>query len=115
MINTGAWESAPQPHLPKSRKEYNSIFRFGFEYQGFRFLCDLLVDKLTKEDCFFIYPKKTDFYLKTIVFSDKVKISKYWQRDIYNISIENQKLKHLFSNFKENKIFYASDLCRNRF
>lgn len=115
MINTGSWETKPQPHLPKSLKEYECLFRFGFEYQGFRFLCDLLVDKETKEDCFFIYPKNNEFYLKTIVFSDKVRVSKYFQRDIYNISIENQRLKHLFQTFKENKIFYASDLCGTDF
>ena len=30
MINTGAWETAPQPHLPKSYKFYDILFRFGF-------------------------------------------------------------------------------------
>lgn len=90
-------------------------FDFGFQYKSFRFLCELLFDKKTKEDCFFIYPKNSEFDLKTIVFSDTIKASKYWQRDIYNISIENQKLKHLFSSFKENKIFYSSDLCGTDF
>ena len=112
MINTGSWETHPQPHLPKSKNEYNCLFRFGFQYKSFKFLCELLIDKETKEDCFFIYPKYDDFDLKTFVFSDTIKTSKYWQRDIYNISVENPKLKHLFQGFKENKIFYSSDLCR---
>ena len=50
MINTGAWETAPQPHLPKSYNCYNCLFRFGFEFQGFRFLCEYLFDKETKND-----------------------------------------------------------------
>lgn len=113
MINTGAWETAPQPHLPKSYKQYKVLFRFGFQYQGFKFLCEYLMDKETKKDsCWFIRPYYKDFDDNIIVFSDMIKISKMWQRDIYNISIKNEKLKNLFSTFKENKIFYANDLVR---
>ena len=51
----------------------------------------------------------------TVVFSDTIKMSKLWQRDIYNISIKNEKLRDLFMSFKENKIFYATDLCGTDF
>ncbi len=116
MINTGAWETAPQPHLPKSYKNYNVLFRFGFQYQGFKFLCEYLMDKEDKKDaCWFIRPFYKEFSNKIIVFSDVIKISKYWQRDIYNISIKNEKLRNLFMTFKENKIFYANDLCGTDF
>lgn len=115
MINTGAWETSPQPHLPKSYKDYNVLFRFGFQYQNFRFLCEYLMDKKTKEMCWFVKPYYKIFSEKIIVFSDIIKISPYWQRDIYNISIKNEKLKNLFMTFKENKIFYASDLCGTDF
>lgn len=113
MINTGAWETAPQPHLPKSIKEYKKLYTFGFQYQNFKFLCNLLQDKKTKETVWFVFPFFKEFKNNQIVFSDVVKVSKYWQRDIYNISIKNDKLKNLFMSFKENKIFYATDLCRN--
>lgn len=113
MINTGAWETAPQPHLPKSIKEYKKLYTFGFQYQNFKFLCNLLQDKETKETVWFVFPFFKEFKNNQIVFSDVVKVSKYWQRDIYNISIKNDKLKNLFMSFKENKIFYATDLCRN--
>lgn len=115
MINTGAWETSPQPHLPKSYKYYNVLFRFGFQYQNFRFLSEYLMDKETKETCWFIKPYYKIFSDKIIVFSDIIKISRYWQRDLYNISIKNEKLKNLFMTFKENKIFYASDLCGTDF
>lgn len=114
MINTGAWETAPQPHLPKSIKEYKKLYTFGFQYQNFKFLCNLLQDRETKETVWFVFPFFKEFKHNQIVFSDVVKVSKYWQRDIYNISIKNDKLKNLFMSFKENKIFYATDLCRNR-
>ena len=113
MINTGAWETAPQPHLPKSIKEYKKLYTFGFQYQNFKFLCNLLQDRETKETVWFVFPFFKEFKNNQIVFSDVVKVSKYWQRDIYNISIKNDKLKNLFMSFKENKIFYSTDLCRN--
>ena len=115
MINTGAWETSPQPHLPKSYKEYQVLFRFGFQYQNFRFLSEYLMDKETKEVCWFIRPHYKEFTDNLIVFSDTIKMSKLWQRDIYNISIKNEKLRDLFMSFKENKIFYATDLCGTDF
>jgi len=116
MINTGAWETAPQPHLPKSYKEYKCLYRFGFQYQNFRFLCELIVDKKENDNfIWFIYPKYSDFKDKTIIFSDVIKVSRYWQRDIYNISIKNDKLKNLFQTFKENRIFYSTDMCGTDF
>ena len=115
MINTGAWETAPQPHLPKSYNNYKVLFRFGFQYQNFRFLSEYLMDKNTKEVCWFVKPYYKEFSEKIIVFSDVIKMSELWQRDIYNISIKNDKLRNLLMSFKENKIFYATDLCRYRF
>ena len=116
MIDKGAWQTDKQPHLPKSYKEYEVLFRFGFQYKGFRFLCEYLNDK--KESIppiWFIRPYPREFYENLIVFSDEVKVSPYWQRDIYNISIENEKLKQLFQKFKENKIFYANDMTGTDF
>ena len=116
MINTGAWETKPQPHLPKSYKQYKMLFRFGFQYQSFKFLCEYLQDKEDYTNvCWYIYPYYKDFSNKIIVFSDVIKISRLWQRDIYNISIKNDKLKNLFMTFKENKIFYANDMTGTDF
>ena len=115
MINSGAWETTPQPKLPKSLKEYKKLYTIGFQYKGFKFLCEYLKDKETKEVCWFIYPYYKDFSNKIIVFSDEIKISKYWQRDIYNPSFNNDVLKKLLATFKENKIFYSDDLCGTDF
>ena len=101
---------------PKSYKEYNVLYRFGFQYQSFKFLCEYLVDKKTKNSpIWFIRPYYKEFSNKIIVFSDIIKVSRYWQRDIYNISIKNDKLRNLFMTFKENKIFYSSDMCGTDF
>lgn len=78
-------------------------------------MCEYLEDNVSHETIFFIYPKNDEFRKKTIVFSDEIKVSIYWQRDIYNISIKNKNLQNLFMKFKENRIFYASDLCGTDF
>lgn len=113
MINTGAWETHPQPHLPKSYSEYEVAFRFGFLYKSFKFLSELLIDKKDGVMIWFVYPYYKEFDNKTIIFSDIINVNEYWQRDIYNITIKNEKLKRIFMTFRENKIFYASDMCRN--
>lgn len=115
MINKGEWQTDPQPHLPKSYNDYKSKFRFIFFYKSFKFCCEYLIDKATNESCWFIYPYKGIIKEKTIVFSDVIKISPYWQRDIYNTTFKNQNLNNLFKTFRENSIFYASDLCGTDF
>lgn len=115
MINTGAWQTEPQPHLTKSRNEFDRVFIIGFQYQGFRFLAELLCDKISKDICWFIKPYYKEFKDDIIVFSDTIKVSPYWQRDIYNITIKNEKLKMLCKTFREDIIFYSSDLCGTDF
>ena len=115
MIEKGDWQSEPQPHLPKSKKCYNVAFRFVFLFKEFKFLCELLYDKDDAEKlCWFIYPKYTDIKPNTFVISDKINISPFWQRDIYNVNI-NEKIKRLFQTFRENIIFYSDDLTGTDF
>lgn len=115
MVDSGSWQTLPQPHLPKSLKEYKKLYTFGFQYKGFKFLCNYLKDIKSKETCWFVFPFYKDFSNKIIVFSDEIRISKYWQRDIYNMSINNDSLKKLLGTFKENKIFFSDDLCGTDF
>lgn len=114
MIDKGAWQTNPQPHLPKSYKEYKMLYRFGFLFKGFKFICEYLKD-IEANTCWFVYPYYKEFTEKMIIISDEIRISPYWQRDIYNLSIKNDKLKNLLATFKENKIFYSSDLCGTDF
>lgn len=111
MVDSGSWQTTPQPKLPKSKNEYKIVYRIGFQYMGFKFLGDLLQDN--QDLLWFIYPFNKEFSNKIIVFSDVIKTSRYWQKDIYNISIKNKRLQTIFNTFKENCIFYSDDLCRN--
>lgn len=117
MMSDGSWQSYPQPHLPKSYKEYKMVFRFIFQYQNFRFISELLQDKLDSNLCWFIYPMsdKQEIKKNQLVISDKIDINPYWQRDIYNITINNPRLKMILDTFRENKIFYANDLVGTDF
>lgn len=113
MLNKGTWQSDPQPHLPKSYNSYKIMFRCGFEYQGFRFIGELLMDK--RDLFWFIYPYKKEFKKKFLVFSDIIKPSRYYQRNIYNITFNNPKLTNILNTFREGQIFYCSDLVGTNF
>ena len=115
MIDTGAWQSEPQPHLPHSRKDYTVVYRIGFQFQGFKFIGEYLKYNNKSEYCWFIYPKYNEFKDKTIVISDVVKLDSYWQRNIYDITIKNDNLKLLLDTFRESNIFYCDDMTGTDF
>ena len=116
MIETGSWQTDIQPKLPKSLKEYEQTFKVGFQYSGFRFVGVLLVDKSTKEFVWFIYPRQKEFTEKNmLVFSDCIKQSQYWQRNIYNLTFKNERLERALSTFRESNIFYSDDLTGTDF
>lgn len=114
MLNKGEWQSDPQPHLSDSYKNYKVLYRIGFQYKSFKFIGEYLLDK-NYNTCWYIYPYEKEFKKNLIVFSDTIKESNYWQRDIYNTTFKNDKLRELLSTFKENKIFYATDLVGTDF
>lgn len=118
MMNDGSWQSSPQPKLPKSYKCYDVIYRFIFQYQSFRFISELLRDKEEKDKiCWFIYPmdEKKEIKNNTLVISDKVDINPFWQRNIYDITLNNDNLKRILNTFREDKIFFATDLVGTDF
>lgn len=115
MLNKGEWQSDPQPHLPKSLKDYKKLFQIGFQYQSFKFLADYLMDKQTSDVVWFVYPYNKEFKNDLIVFSDTIKSTIYYQRDIYMSSIPNDRINRILKTFKENRIFYANDLCGTDF
>lgn len=115
MMNDGSWQSSPQPHLPKSYKDYIVCYRIGFMYQSFKFIGELLQDKESKDICWFIYPYEKDFSDNIVLFTDVIKPSIYYQRNIYDITIKNNNLQNLLNTFREDRIFYANDLVGTDF
>lgn len=116
MLSKGEWQTDPQPHLPHSIKEYNLIFRFVFEFSGFRFLCDVLHYKSSNDIVYFIYPKYTEIKPKTLVISDNVRQSVRWLRTPYAVhSFLNEKVEKILYYFAEDKIFFSTDMCGTDF
>lgn len=115
MLNKGAWQSDPQPHLPHSYNDYIVRFRMIFKYQNFKFIAEYLYDEDTKEYCWYIYPYRGEIKKNMLVISDEVRLDRHWQRNIYNVDIPNLTLKRLLNTFRENNIFYSSDLCGTDF
>lgn len=113
MINKGAWQSDPQPHLPKSIKEYKKLYMIGFDFKGFKFLGELL--KEDKNLFWFIYPYQKEFNKNLLIISDKIKNDRHYQRNIYDITIKNDKLKRVLQTFRESQIFYCTDLVGTNF
>lgn len=115
MLNKGSWQTEPQPHLPKSLKEYKLLFRIGFQYKEFRFLADFIKDIESRDCVWFIYPYEKEFKDNLLIFSDVVKLNKRYQRNIYDITLKNDKLQKVLNTFREGNIFYSSDLCGTDF
>ena len=113
MLNKGTWQSDPQPHLPKSYKEYKLLYRIGFMYKEFKFIGELLKDG--NQAIWFIYPYDKDFKDNLLIFSDVVKLNKRYQRNIYDITLKNDRLRNILATFREGNIFYSSDLCGTDF
>ena len=113
MLNDGSWQTDAQPHLPKSINEYEVRYRIGFAYKGFKFLGDFLTD--SEANVWYIYPYDGEFKKNLVVISDEIKPSKYYQRDIYNVTINNDVLHMILNTFRECNIFYATDLCGTDF
>ena len=86
-----------------------------FSYQHFKFACSYLYDREEGLYVWFIKPYNGTIDNHTIVFSDQVKPSPYWQRNIYDTDFPNPKLNEIFKTFRESNIFYASDLCGTDF
>lgn len=115
MIDSGSWQTEPQPHLPKSYKCYKVLYRIVFYYKNFKFIGEYIKDKESKDVCWFIYPKYSKIRDKTIVISDKINTSPYWQCDIYNMKFFNRKIRDLFDTFRQSNIFYSDDLTGTDF
>ncbi len=115
MIDKGAWQTNPQPKLPYSLKDYVKVYQIGFEYQGFKFLGDYIYHKNSKNLCWFIYPYYGNFKKHILIFSDKIKLDKMYQRNLYDITIKNNKIQEILNTFRETNIFYANDLTGTDF
>ena len=114
MIDSGDWQTEPQPKLPESYSKYKVLYRIGFYYQGFKFLGEYIKSEKEPNPVWFIKPFIKEFD-KLLVFSDIISTSKYYQRDIYNLTFKNDRIQRILNNFRESNVFYSDDLTGTDF
>lgn len=90
------------------------LFRIGFYYQGFKFLGEYIKSQKENNPVWFIKPYNKEFD-KILVFSDIITTSKYYQRNIYDITIKNDRIQKILNNFRESNVFYSDDLTGTDF
>lgn len=118
MMSRGEWQSDPQPHLTKSINDYNVLLTAVFEFASFRFLARYMSDPLTADKVWFIcdkthtYPEKEK---NTYTISDIVNQNKKYFRSPYSVKSRNKYIEKAFDDFREDKIFYSTDLCGTDF
>lgn len=115
MLSTGEWQSDPQPHLPKSLKNYDISFISVFTFKQFSFLVRYLTDKETGEHVWFICDKRGTIKDNTWEITDIIKQDHKCFRDPYTVKTTNKRIKAIFDDFRENKIFYSTDLTGTDF
>ena len=114
MLNSGEWQSDPQPHLRVPYKDCRLLCRCIFQYSGFGFIGEYLT--YNGDKFWFVYPKtRQDIYGYIYVFSDQIRESKTWACDPYHSNTRNPVLQRFFDDFREDKIFYSTDLDGTEF
>lgn len=114
MLNNGSWQSDPQPHLPKSYKDYKVLYRIVFMFKSFKFIGEYLMDKKDKSLVWFIYPKESEIKDNTVVISDIIKTSPLWGRDLRSFQ-RLPRVQKLLDTIQESNTFYATDICGTDF
>lgn len=114
-ISSGDWYSEPQPKLPGSYNTYEVLYRFVVEQKGFRYLVELLTDRVNM--FWFVKPKCGAVKDNTIVISDVVNVNNMYYTTITEAinNVRSDKVKRILKTFTESNIFYCSDLVGTEF
>lgn len=118
MMSRGEWQSDPQPHLSKSIKEFETILTAVFEFASFSFLGRYMVDRETGDRIWFICDKTKSYPEKekcTYTITDRVRQNKKVFRQPYTVKSWSPAIEAAFNDFREDKIFYSTDLTGTDF
>ena len=113
-ITKGAYEVQKQPHLPKNVTQYKILYQLVFEYNEFRFLCQLLQDKEKSDNVFwYVQPKTSEIKENTRVISNKFSVN-----PLYSIGFNrplNENERRVFEMFNRGKVCYSDNLTGTEF
>lgn len=107
-ITKGAYDVTEQPHLPKPLTKYKTLYNVVVEYNEFKFLCTLFMDKENNDIVWYVQPKTTDIKAGTRVISNKFYTNPLCTRSFRNpLSATEQKI---FNYIYTGKICFSDNL-----
>lgn len=111
QIISGEWETRNAPKLPQVKDAYEKVYELMIEYQSFKFILELLIDKMTGGMITFVYPltrRKKVLRIITETASDNPFISA-------RFDTENEPEALINKCFLDNKVFYSDNLTATDF
>lgn len=106
QIVSGEWDTKDVPKLPRPMKDYERVYEVSVEYQSFKFILDLLIEKEMGGAIVYIYPntngRKID-RIVTDVFSDSPFISK-------RLDVTKRPEALITECFRKGKVCYSDNL-----
>ena len=107
-ITKGAYDVTEQPHLPKPLTKYKTLYNVVMEYNEFKFLCTLFMDKENNDIVWYVQPKTTEIKAGTRVISNKFYTNPLCTRSFRNpLSATEQKI---FNYIYTGKICFSDNL-----
>lgn len=107
-ITKGAYDVTEQPHLPKPLTKYKTLYNVVVEYNEFKFLCTLFMDKENNDIVWYVQPKTTEIKAGTRVISNKFYTNPLCTRSFRNpLSATEQKI---FNYIYTGKICFSDNL-----
>ena len=112
-ITKGAYDVTEQPHLPKPLTKYKTLYNVVVEYNEFKFLCTLFMDKENNDIVWYVQPKTTEIKAGTRVISNKFYTNPLCTRSFRNpLSATEQKI---FNYIYTGKICFSDNLTGTEF
>lgn len=110
QIISGEWDTEDLPHLPGEQEDYECVYKVLVEYQGFKFMMNLLIDE-SGSKIVFIYPHTG----KTKV--DRIIRDEFSPNPFINNRLDprHKAESHILDCFRFNKVCYSDNLTGTDF
>ena len=112
-ITKGGYETEPQPHLPKSVREYNVIYDLVMQYDYTMFYLQLLQDKKEANNIvWYVTPKTSPIKKGSRVVSTEFQTDPMYSRFLVGLTAMEESI---FSMIRLGKICFSDDLTGTEF
>lgn len=112
-ITEGAYETEPQPHLPKSIRDYNVLYDIVLQHDYIMFYMQLLQDKFESNNIvWYVTPKTTPIKKGSRVVSSEFNTDPMYSRFLVGLTAAEESIFHMI---KQGKICFSDDLTGTEF